>query len=433
VLISVTEYDRALIAVDAPAGAGLGVGPGRIGEDCGVGRRQSHPDRVGPHVALLIETSLGSGRDILRGIARYVRENGPWSIYLEPRSLGESVPSWLAGWDGDGIIVRLQDGRAADAVEASGLPAVDVLGVVRRPGLPLVHVDNAAVARLAAGHLLERGFRHFGFCGLDGLNWSDERRDAFAGAVAEAGGDCSFYTVRGEPGAAGASWEDDQDHLAAWVRSLPRPSAVMACNDPRGQRVLEACRRTGIRVPDELAVIGVDNDEPICEIADPPLSSVVPDHERVGYEAAALLDRLRAGRAGPDPSVYVPPRGVVTRRSSDVLALADLEVAQAIHFIREHACGGIGVEDVCRRLDLSRSTLQRRFRRALGGTIHDEIIGARLKRAQELLAATDLPIPLIAERCGFIHQEYMGSVFRSRLDRTPASFRKASRGASPRG
>lgn len=379
-------------------------------------------------VALVIETSLASGRDILRGIARYAREHGPWSIYHEPRSLEESVPAWLRGWDGDGIIARVQNRPIAEAVVASGVPAVDVLGVVRRPELPLAHVDNAAIAGLAAGHFLERGFRRFGFCGLDGVNWSDERRDAFARAVAEAGGECLVYArPAGRP-----SWEDEQDHLAAWVRSLPRPCAVMACNDPRGQKVLEACRRSGVRVPEQVAVLGVDNDEPICAIADPPLSSVVPDHERVGYEAAALLDRVRAGEVGAGAAVYIPPAGVVTRQSSDVLALADREVAEALGFIREYACLGLGVEEVCRKLALSRSTLQRRFRRLLGHTIHDEIVRVRLKRAQELLAETDMPIALVAVRCGFGHQEYLGSVFRARLGQTPAGYRRWS-GAAGRG
>jgi LacI family transcriptional regulator len=371
-------------------------------------------------VALVIETSLASGRDILRGIARYVREYGPWSIYHEPRSLEESVPRWLRNWDGDGIIARLQNTRIAEAVASSGIPAVDVLGVVRRPELPLAHVDNAAIARLAAEHFLERGFRRFGFCGLDGVNWSDERRTAFGQAVASAGGECSVYALRGGRG----TWEDEQDHLAAWVRSLPHPCGVMACNDPRGQKVLEACRRSGVRVPDEVAVVGVDNDEPICAIADPTLSSVVPDHERVGYEAAALLDRVRSGEVGAGMAVFVPPVGLVTRRSSDVLALADREVAEAIGFIREHACQGLGVDEVCRKLALSRSTLQRRFRRLIGHTIHDEIVRVRLTHAQELLAETDMMIATIAVRCGFGCQEYLGAVFRARLGQTPASYRR---------
>jgi LacI family transcriptional regulator len=383
-------------------------------------RSRARQNRVTPHIALVIETSLASGRDILCGIGRYVREHGPWSIYHEPRSLEESVPRWLSNWDGDGIIARVQNTRIAGAVVSTGIPAVDVLGVVRSPELPLAHVDNDAVARLAADHFLERGFRHFGYCGLEGINWSDERRDAFCRAVTEAGSQCVVYTLRAGRG----SWEDEQDQLAAWVRSLPRPCAVMACNDPRGQKILEACRRIGVRVPDEVAVVGVDNDVPICSISDPPLSSVVPDHERVGYEAAKLLDRFRAGEEEPGAAVYVPPAGLVTRQSSDVLALTDRDIAEAISLIREHACMGLGVDEVCRELALSRSTLQRRFRRLLGHTIHEEIVRVRLKRAQELLAETDMPIATIAQRCGFGRQEYLGMVFRARLGQTPASYRR---------
>jgi LacI family transcriptional regulator len=383
-------------------------------------RSRARQTRITPHIALVIETSLASGREILCGIGRYVREHGPWSIYHEPRSLEESVPRWLRYWDGDGIIARVQNTRIAEAVVSTGIPAVDVLGVVRRPELPLAHVDNAAIARLAADHFLERGFRHFGFCGLEGVNWSDERRDAFCQTVAAMGSACLVYTLR----TGRSTWEDEQDQLAAWVRSLPRPCAVLACNDPQGQKVLEACRRSGVRVPDEVAVVGVDNDAPICSISDPPLSSVVPDHERVGYEAAKLLDRLRAGEVGAGDAVYVSPGGLVARQSSDVLALVDREVADAIGFIREHACLGLDVDEVCRALALSRSTLQRRFRSLLGHTIHDEIMRVRLKRAQELLAETDMPIATIARRCGFGRQEYLGVVFRTRLGQTPASFRR---------
>lgn len=378
-------------------------------------------------MALLVETSLASGRDMIRGIARYVREHEPWSIYFEPRSLEDEVPRWLEGWQGDGIIARLQNAEIANAVVGTGLPAVDVLGVVRRPELPLAHVDNGGIARLAADHFIRRGFRHFGFSGIDGVNWSDQRRDAFVAAVRDAGGTCLLHTL---PDAA-ISWEAEQDHLAAWVQTLPHPSAVMACNDPRGQKVLEACRRSGVRVPHEVAVIGVDDDEPICFISDPPLSSIVPNHERVGYEAAALLDRALRGELGDDAAVFIPPESVVTRQSSDVLALSDPEVAEAIYFIRQNACSGAGVDEVCQHVSLSRSTLQRRFRRLLDSTILDELINARIGRAREMLAQTDLPIAQIAERCGFGHQEYLGKVFRERIGQTPAGLRKRARSIRP--
>jgi LacI family transcriptional regulator len=205
----------------------------------------------------------------------------------------------------------------------------------------------------------------------------------------------------------------------------------MACSDQCGPVLLEACRRARAAVPDEVAVIGVDNDEPLCEAADPPMSSVWPDHLGVGYAAAALLDRLMAGRAArgtpPPAPVYLAPRGVVTRQSTDVLAVEDRDVAAAVRFIREHACGRLVIDDVAGHVSLSRSALQRRFKKVVGRTIHEEALRIRLDRARELLSHTDLPIALVAEKAGFTHQEYLGSVFRSRLGQTPAQFRRASR------
>ena len=251
-----------------------------------------------PRVALIVETSLASGRDILRGIARYLRRHGPWSIYHEPRALEESVPPWLLQWQGDGIIARIQNQPIADAVVAAGLPVVDVLGLVPGLSVPLVHVDDRAIAQLGAEHLLERGFRHFGFCAVEGANWSDARQAGFEAIVCEAGFDCSICRL--PPDTRGlTNWEAQQDLLTDWVRSLAKPVGVMVCNDPRGQLVLEAARRAGAAVPEQVAVIGVDNDEPLCEISYPPLSSIQPDHDQVGYEGAALLDRMLHGRGRP--------------------------------------------------------------------------------------------------------------------------------------
>ena len=380
-----------------------------------------------PRVALIVETSLASGRDILRGIARYLRVHGPWSIYHEPRALEESVPPWLTQWQGDGIIARIQNRRIADAVVGTGLPVVDVLGLVPGLPVPLVHVDDGAIARLGAEHLLGRGFRHFGFCGVEGANWSGSRQEAFEAAVREAGFDCSICRL--PPDTRGlANWEAQQDLLTDWVRSLPRPVGVMVCNDPRGQLVLEAARRAGAAVPEQVAVIGVDNDEPLCEISYPPLSSVNPDHRRVGYEGAALLDRMLNGEPKPDAPVYVPPAGLVTRISTDVLAIDDPHVATAVRFIREHACDGIGIDEMVAHVPLSRSTLQRRFRKALGRTIHDEILRVRLRRVEELLVDTDLSLESVADKAGFVYRQYLGEVFKARTGYTLGEYRARSRG-----
>jgi LacI family transcriptional regulator len=224
-------------------------------------------------------------------------------------------------------------------------------------------------------------------------------------------------------------WEDYADDLAQWIKALPKPAGLMLCSDQIGPVTMEACRRAGCVVPDEVAVIGVDDDEPLCEVAAPGLSSVWPDHDRVGYEAASLLDRMMKGEKPPVNPTYIAPRGVIVRRSTDVTALEDRDVANAIRVIREHACDadGLTIDDVAAEVSMSRSVLQRRFKAAVGRTLHEEMLRVRLARAKELLSETDLPIATVAEKSGFRHQEYLGAVFRQRLDTTPARFRQAHR------
>lgn len=381
-----------------------------------------------PHVALIVETSLAPGREILRGIARYLRAHSPWSTFLEPRSLEDLVPAWLRDWHGDGIIARVQNRQIADAVLAAGIPSVDVLGVVEASGLPLVHTDDTEITALAASHLLERGFRRFAFFGLAGESWSQHRRDAFTAIVQMHGYPCTLYETPRQVHHT-RQWEHYADDLASWVAALPKPVGLMLCSDQVGPVTLEACRRAGVSVPDEVAVIGVDNDEPLCEAAAPGLSSVWPDHEGIGYEAARILDLLMSGGSPPRGPVYVPPRALVTRRSSDVQAVEDPDVAAAVRIIRDRACspGGLSIDEVAAEVAVSRSVLQRRFKRATGRTLHDEMLRVRLARARELITETDLPIAVVAERAGFRHQEYLGVVFRQKLGTTPARFRQAHR------
>ncbi len=376
-----------------------------------------------PHVALIIETSLISGREILRGIAHYVRERGPWLIYHEPRALEAAVPRWLESWRGDGIIARLQNARIAEAVAGTGIPAVDVLGVAPHPAVPLVHVDDAAIGRLAAEHLLGLGFRHFGWCGLRGLNWAEARLAAFTAALAEAGLQTDIYPIPAHC-RTDSSWETQQDRLAGWLAGLPKPAGIMACYDPAGQRVLEACRRAGVAVPDEAAVLGVDNDETVCEVCDPPLSSVATNHARVGYEAAELLDQLMQGRRRPKRPVYIEPLGVAARRSTDALAIADPDIAAALRFIRQNACRPIHVGDVVEHVAISHTALKERFRQWVGRSVHDEITLTRMNQAKHLLAHTELSLRQIAHQLGYRQQEYLGVVFKQHTGKTPGQFRE---------
>lgn len=387
---------------------------------------KKRPANERPRVALLIETSLASGRDILRGVASYVREHEPWALYHEPHAMEQAAPRWLRRWRGDGIIARIQTASSTEAIARCGVPVVDVLGVSAAAAFPLVHVDNAAIARMAAEHFTERGLQNFGFFGIQGENWSEQRYVAFCAAVAPLGHEVALYDQPRRMTDA-RSWERMEDQLALWVSRLPRPCGVLVCSDQCGQRFLEACQRANVLVPDDVAVIGVDNDDPLCEVCAPPLSSIDANHVGVGYAAAELLDGLLRGRAAPDNPLKIVPRQVIARLSTDVLTIADPDVAIALRLIRERSHEGLHVDAIARELRLSRSVLQRRFRSHLNRSIHQEILNAKVKRARELLIKTNLPIAAVAERAGFKHQEYMGAVFKARIGMTPGAVRGKAR------
>src|SRR6185295_15496992 len=196
-------------------------------------------------------------------------------------------------------------------------------------------------------------------------------------------------------------WEAAQERLAAWIASLAKPVGIMAADDAIGLAVLDACRRADIAVPDDVAVVGVGNDQTLCDLAIPPLSSIDANAAGVGYEAAALLDRLMDGGSVPNRPIKLAPRGVITRRSTDTVAAEDEEVARAVSFIRERACGGLQVGDVLAHTGMSRASLQQRMKQLLGRTIHQEIQRARLNRAKHLLAMSGLTIKQVARESGF--------------------------------
>ncbi len=381
-----------------------------------------------PQVALLIESSRAYGRGLLQGISRYVRENGPWSIYFQERRASDPPPAWLTTFKGDGIIARVEDSDLAKAIRKLGIPAVDVRGLLSDIDMPLVETNDEAVVKLATDHLVERGFRHFGFCGFAGANYSDKRCGMFFERLADAGFQCHVYEAPVRLRTPN-SFEQEQHGLvyeadvARWIRVLPKPIGLFACNDIRGQQVLNACRQTGIAVPDEVAVLGVDNDEVLCELSDPPLSSVIPNTERIGYEAAALLEKLMTGGTAPKETIFVLPKGIATRRSTEVLAIDDRHIAAALRFIREHACTGIDVSDILASVPLSRSVLERRFATQVGRSPKAEILRTQLDRAKSLLASTDFPLNVISEKAGFRHPEYLSAIFKKKTGITPGQYR----------
>ncbi len=394
--------------------------PGRVGP-----RTPSHgPVKATRKVALLIETSNAYARGLLQGIIAYLRENQPWSLYLAEHGRLDRPPGWIANWDGDGILARIETPAMARSLRRLKVPIVDVSAARLLPSLPWLETDDAAIAQLALEHLLERGFQHVAYCGDPRFNWSDWRGEHFGRLSLAAGVTCHPYIpAKRLPRDHTGQVED----IARWLMELPKPVGVMACYDFRGQQVLDACRRHGLHVPDEVAVIGVDNDEILCELSSPPLSSVIPNAHRTGYDAAVLLDAIMSGRK-PSPEVQlIPPIGVATRQSTDVMAIDDVFIIRTVRYIRENACHGINVQDVLNAVPQSRRRLENRFRKLLGRTPHDEIMRVQLNRVKQLLGETDLSLSEIAERSGFEHVEYLSVVFKKEIGIPPSLYRAQNR------
>ncbi len=386
-------------------------------------------------VALLLDSSRAYGRGLLHGIAAFVRTHGHWSVHVSDHDQGNAPPSWLKDWEGDGIIARVETRRVADSILGRGLPAVDLGGFFARGlwGIPLISTDHEVVSRLAFRHLLLRGFRRYAFCGFVGQDFSEQRSLAFSRLAAEAGFVCQVYrpkrasTRRDAPGHRQGIPSAYEKEMPAWLMSLPKPVGLMACNDFRAQQILDACREAGLAVPDEVAVVGVDNDDILCDFADPPLSSVVPDTSRIGYEAAELLERMMRGEPPPLKTIFVPPLSLVTRRSSDMLATEDRQIARAARLIREHAHEGITVNDVVKDLTMSRSLFERRFAKIFGRTPKEEILRIRVESIKLFLAETDYSLYQIALKTGFEHPEYMSVIFKIKTGQTPGEYRASVR------
>lgn len=388
------------------------------------GLRPDEPESSDPpHVALLIETARSYGRGLLRGIRRYMSEHGPWSVYVELRALDSKTPMWLKGWKGDGIISRTGSQAMADAIAATGVPTVEMRSSRLKHDFHFVGVDNRVIGRMVTDHLLERGFRRFAIYGIETEDYFEERCKNFVAAVAASGFPCDIYRQLGHREIP-IHWERQQHHVAEWIQGLQKPIGVMACTDQLGFWFLDACKRAGVAVPEEVAVVGCENDESLATMSIPPLSSVQFNAEKTGYEAAAILTRMMAGESPPRGHTLIPPLGIVARQSSDIVAVEDKEIADALRFIRENAPHGITVEDVLRAIPMSRAALDQRMRGAIGRTVKAEILRVQLDQVKRLLAETDMSLAQIADRTGFKHPQYMAELFKNKSGKTPGTYRR---------
>ena len=379
-------------------------------------------------VALIYDARLAYDLKVMTGVAAYLREHAGWNVYIEENSLKDQRLPELRAWKGDGIIADFDDPRVATAVRESKLPAVAFgsgYGWYDPDSrIPYFFTNNEAISRMAADHLLDRGFRRFAYCGYPRTpinGWAEEREHAFVKCIRARGFPCGVYRGRHKTS---REWASLQSSLCAWLASLVQPVGLMAANDNRARQVLEACRAAGLRVPEEVAVIGVDNDEMLCQLSSPLLSSIEQGARRIGYEAGVLLDSIMSGRKPRQRRFIVDPEGVITRHSTDILALEDPKIAKAIAFVWVHACDGINAQDVVDAVAVSRSGLEGRFKRVVGRSVYAEIHRVRLERARQLVSNTNRSLKQIAADTGFRSLQHMTTLFGRAFGHPPAAYRQ---------
>jgi len=387
--------------------------------------KKTEPEPRLRRVAILVDTSTDWGRRIIHGVLNYVREHERWQLFVEPVGLEEELvlPS---GWKGDGVIARVGTPKIARHLQARKLPVVNISGMqVQGPRFPRVANDVRLAAKMAAEYFLARGFRHFTYISPRGFEYVEPQQKAFSDTVEASGATCSLYSLKTHHGAQTVDWNTDIESLGAWLKTLPKPVAVLTWSG--GREVIYACQSVGLSVPDEVAVLS-GSDDFLCEMCQIPISGVRAAGEQIGYTAAAQLDRLMNGEPAPTRSKYIPPVEIVSRLSTDTLAVEDTSLLKAIRYIRENAGESIQVNDAARHAGICRRGLERRFGQELNCTPAEYIRRSRLERARHYLRATDLPMPEVAEAAGFGSAAYMSYAFRKEMETSPLKFRRETRG-----
>lgn len=380
------------------------------------------------NVAVIVETSNDYARGILRGIHQYARARPGWAIYLTEHGRHEIDESFAGDWRFDGVIARIETELMARIITDMGVPTIDVSAARLIQGIPWVETDDEAITRLAIEHLRDCGLQNFAFFGDPFYNWSVWRQQNFERILGRP--DIIRSRIfnlpqRKEPR---VRWWTQREAIREWLAALPKPVGIFACYDGCGQQLLEICRYYGFMIPEDIAVIGVDNDQLLCELATPSMSSVIPNSPRTGVYAAELLDRMMDGEVLPERKYVIEPLGVHKRVSTDVLTVGDRHVAEAISFIRKNVHKNIGVEDLLNIVPLSRRVLEARFQSALNRTPHQEILRVKTNAVRELLLETDMTLSEISEALGLQHTEYLSVFFKKETGMTPKEYRDQVRG-----
>ena len=374
-------------------------------------------------VGVFVETSNDYGRRILSGISKYLTINQRWSVFLEQNDLNARPHDLISSNQWDGILCRQTDPFIANFLISSGIPCVDLNDQHQIPELSWVGSDHHAIGVMGAEYLKKRGMRHFAYCGFSNELWSQSRKESFGKTFSGYGNRIHLWE---SPWTDRSSeyWANDIIKIRTWIESLPKPIAIMAANDVRALHIIEACNQIGIAIPEQVSVIGVDDEETLCDLSSPRLSSIRPDCEQIGFQAAELLDQMMSSPERSVKRIVIQPKEVIVRPSTDIRAVSDSLVAKAIKKLHRKDSGHRDINDVAKELKISRRMLEKRFRKALNRSSSHVLRWVLIARIQQLLLDTDYTLTEIANRTGFINSENMKALFKANMGVSPGSYRQ---------
>ncbi len=378
-----------------------------------------------PKILLLLESARTCERNFARGIARYARLHGPWTFYRKPQFYFKTnrkgiSPAQIKNLAPDGIIVS--DTEDVEMILQLDKPTLIHTFQTDQYDRPVIIGDTQQTGKMGAEHLMGLGFVHFAYCGIGDYYWSRGRCASFQQTLARAGYSAACFELN--PVRMKTALQKELSRLTQWLSGLPVPVGLMTCADDCSQYIVEACTLANLNIPEAIAVIGVDNDEMICELSDPPLSSVSLDFAAAGYQAAELLERIISGQSVPREPITVCPTHIEVRASTNILAIDDADVAKAVRFIRQHAWQSIQVADVLNEVACCRRRLHEKFVTIIGHSVHQEIRRVRIERISKLLRETDLTITQIALKMEFFNTNHLSRYYKHATGLNPLAYRK---------
>jgi LacI family transcriptional regulator len=379
-----------------------------------------------PRVIFLTDLSEEYAKSLLKGIVRYSKEHPPWVLCKMPFSYRvehevEGVLKWAKEWKADGIIAQFYNTDRVSIFKENGIAAIAQDFKARFTDIPNITGAHCLTGQMGADYFIRKGFKNFAFYGFKDIVWSSERCEGFQGEISRNNLGKNFYGYQNTNFK--GLWYYESAPLIAWLKMLPKPIAMMVCDDNQGQHIAEICKQCGIKIPEEIALLGVDNDEMICTLSDPPLSSINQAVEKGGYETAKLMDIMIQNPDGHYEDVVVYPTHIITRQSTDIFATGDKYISTILKYIHQNVNKKLNIDHIIRMAPLSRRLLENRFKQEIGLPIYSYIINLRMEKFTHKLMETDVPIVEIANEMGFSDYKNIARLFKKMKGCTPSEYR----------